>query len=516
MSQVASSSKPKGYLRGALTPPQHSPNRSVSGGVPPATPAPGGVPPTPPATLPIDPDPILRTSDKLVREKPLRREITPAEFFADTTALTGTPYRASTRGVHTEPLTKPFEYAENVMDVLKARGYQPKGAGITLDGPNARKDFLALRSAMVTVLDSVDPVETAKIFDMDLAYSTYNFDINSIVFTMLSVLLRGAALATYHSAARSYPFDGRALLLRLHFDIEGVQRGDRGRYMEAMRALRVDERVDPNDTLQQLRTLGDEHRRLHPDFDDEDLVDTLLVVLEKSADDSPYEIPLYQNIITTLYNNNRPTFDTVVLNIRRTWAREGASRAARLPASGGAEQSSAPAGGVRTAAFRMRPVVPADGKWEDSGGPYRQWVGSGRPCLVCYRVYGLTDVHQGTDGICPWSCVEAFSTGRAPKTSQAAPTRPEPPTRPALRSFRPSAAATSLQHGELGEPVELLTLQETVNPAPEPGTSPPPALTSFAAIDEESDFPAFNVDIPPFPSERRGPVWDGQSDLPLE
>ena len=503
---TASTVKPKGYLRGALTPKRLSPSGSVTGGVPPST----------PASVPLHHDPILRTSDKLVREKPIRQEITALEFFADTTRLAGTPYRASTRGVMTDPLTKPFEYAENVMDVLKARGYHPKGTGITLDGQTARQDFLALRSAMVTVLDSVDPVETAKIFDLDLAYATYNFDLNSIVFTMLSVLLRGSALAVYHSAARTYPFDGRALLLRLHFDVEGVQRGDRGRFMESMRALRIDERLDPTDTLQKLRTLGDEHRRLHPDFDNTALVDTLLVVLEKSADISPYEVPLYRNIISDLYTDNKPTFDTVVLRLRRAWSHEGVSRLSRCPPppeppSGGVGGSTS-SGGARAAALRMRPVVPAEGKWEDSGGPYRNWVGTGRPCLVCYRVYGLTDIHQDTEGICPWSCKEAFTTGRAPATARSAPQRPPPPTTPSMRSFHPTGGG-SLQFQELDKPIELLPLQDAIG-LPDPDIDPAGAAVSFAGIDMDNDFPGYN-EPPDFPSERRGPIWTGTSQFSM-
>ncbi|KAK3252383.1 hypothetical protein CYMTET_38314 [Cymbomonas tetramitiformis] len=208
-----------------------------------------------------------------------------------------------TRGTRTDHLAKTFEYAENAIDVLKARGYHPRGSGITLDGVNAKRDYFALRSAMATVLDSVDSVETAKIFDFDLAYAAYHYDVNAIALTMLSVLLREPALDVYHSTAKLYPFDGRALVLRLHFDVEGVQRGDKGRFMEDMRALRIDDRVDPNPLLQSFRTLSDERRRYHTDFDDTARVETMLVVLEKSADASPYEVPLYQGIITDLYGS---------------------------------------------------------------------------------------------------------------------------------------------------------------------------------------------------------------------
>ncbi|KAK3238448.1 hypothetical protein CYMTET_51544 [Cymbomonas tetramitiformis] len=69
------------------------------------------------------------------------------------------------------------------MTVLKARGHRhPKGTGVTLDGGDAKQDFfVASRSAMcMDVLDySIDPIETAKIFYLELAYATYKFDAKS-------------------------------------------------------------------------------------------------------------------------------------------------------------------------------------------------------------------------------------------------------------------------------------------------------------------------------------------------
>ncbi|KAK3258050.1 hypothetical protein CYMTET_32890 [Cymbomonas tetramitiformis] len=300
---------------------------------------------------------ILSTGATLVLEKPTHHEIAAVDYFENTSNLRNTPYHASTREVLTDHLTKTFQYAENVMDVLKARGYHPKGSGITLDGVHAKCDYFALRSAMTTVLDSVDSLETAKIFDFDLAYSAYNYDINAIVFTMLSVLLRGPALDAYHSTAKHYPFDGHALLLCLHFDVEGVQRGEKGKCMEEMRASRIDDRVDPNPLLQSVCTLADEHRRYH-----------------------------------TRTSTTPPAW------------RPSASPAFPPPApdSGGEGDSPPPSSGGRVMAQRSRIVFAAEGKWEDTGGPYCIWNGQGHPCVVCYRVYGLTDVHADTNGLCPW------------------------------------------------------------------------------------------------------------------
>ncbi|KAK3246841.1 hypothetical protein CYMTET_43636 [Cymbomonas tetramitiformis] len=166
MSHQTSTTKPRGVLRVLITPKRPSPaesaNGSVSGG------APADFPPEPQTSLAHDP--ILRTNLVLVREKPTHRKIRPVDFLENTENLRSTPYRASTRGVLVEPLTKYFEVAENVIAVLKARGYQPKGSdtGFFLEGVSAKTDFLALRSAIITVFKPLDIVETAKIFDLDL------------------------------------------------------------------------------------------------------------------------------------------------------------------------------------------------------------------------------------------------------------------------------------------------------------------------------------------------------------
>ncbi|KAK3242235.1 hypothetical protein CYMTET_48067 [Cymbomonas tetramitiformis] len=150
-------------------------------------------------------DPILSTNNGFVREKPTHREIRPMNFLENSDALRSTPNRASTRGVLSDALIKTFDYADDVIDILKARGYPPKASGVTLEGGGAREDFLALRSAMTAVLHSANSVEVAKIFDLELAYASYYYDVNYMVFTMLSVLLRGSALAVYHTTAKRYP-----------------------------------------------------------------------------------------------------------------------------------------------------------------------------------------------------------------------------------------------------------------------------------------------------------------------
>ncbi|KAK3280251.1 hypothetical protein CYMTET_11900 [Cymbomonas tetramitiformis] len=288
--------------------------------------------------------------------------------------------------------------------MLKARGYQPKGSGITLDDIDAKHDFLALRSAMLTVLHSVNAVETTKLFDVELL-----------------------AYASYHFIS----------------------------WRVCMRLLRIDERGDPSVILDKLRTLGDEHAILNPDYGDVAHVDTLRVILEKSAESSPYEVQLYQNVIGNLYLGSDSTFDTAVLHIRRTWQREGGSRLARFPSRAAGSGGGAPippkpggdgstpqasGGGARALSLRQRGnIAPAEGKREDTSGPYRIWVGTGRPCVTCFRMWCETDVHATTNGVYPHACLAAYCTGRALKdalqrrrVSRAACWEDEPPVTPAV------------------------------------------------------------------------------------
>ncbi|KAK3248206.1 hypothetical protein CYMTET_42325 [Cymbomonas tetramitiformis] len=297
---------------------------------------------------------------------------------------------------------------------------------------------------MATVLDSVDSVETAKIFDFDPVYAAYNYDVNAIAFTMLSFLLRGLALNVYHSTAKLYPFDGHALLLRLHFNVEGVQRGDQGKFMEEMRALRIDDRVDPNPLLHDaFRALADKHPRYHTDFDNTARVETMLVVLEKSADASPYEVPLYQGSISDLCGIYKPSFDTLTHRIRRVWLREAISRLARspppAPGSGGVGDSPPPSGGGRVMAFRSCTVLAAEGRWEDTGGPYRIWNGQGRPCMV--------PPSPVPDDVPPTA--EHFPRADAPSTDED---DAEPPTLAMIAGYESQEDWPALRDGPLRTP----------------------------------------------------------------
>ncbi|KAK3277186.1 hypothetical protein CYMTET_14796 [Cymbomonas tetramitiformis] len=212
---------------------------------------------------------------------------------------------------------------------------------------------------MTTVLDSVDSFETAKIFDLDLAYTSYHYDLNSI-------------------------------------------RDDRGRFMEEMRALRIDERKDPHAIISDYRRLGEEHCVYHADLSDSDLVWTFLVVLEK--------------------------------------------------------------------------------------------------------MWGLTDPHADTNGLCPWICASAYSTGRAPPTAKAPPPRPDPPSDPPKAESTPQQPATFTFRPHVS--VDLLpdSLHVPTEPAtddcPSADDDEPVLTSAFAFAAGASD-----DDDACWPALAESPVW---------
>ncbi|KAK3241856.1 hypothetical protein CYMTET_48421 [Cymbomonas tetramitiformis] len=283
--------------------------------------------------------------------------------------------------------------------------------------------------------------------------------------------------------------------------------------MESMRSLRVDEREDPQHVIDKFRNLADKHRQYHTDFSDSAHVETFLVVLEKSADESPYEVPLYQSIIEDLYTNDyTPSFDTVALRVRRVWQRDGVSKLARFPTpsvpdSGGAGLSKS--GGAKAYSFRPKTVHPAVGDWASGPGPYRNWQGQGHPCLVCFRMWGLTDVHEASKGLCPYVCKAAFSDGRALPSACDPPPRPDPQHRAPAAAANPQQPASAftfqLPHDlaaalpdPLDQPAEVEPLDSLSTDDDEPFNPSLAMIAGYDEIDEDDeDWSAF----------AESPVW---------
>ncbi|KAK3280268.1 hypothetical protein CYMTET_11881 [Cymbomonas tetramitiformis] len=158
-------------------------------------------------------------------------------------------------------------------------------------------------------------------------------------------------------------------------------------------------------------------------------------------------------------------------------------------------------------------LVEAVGEWRTTGGPYRTWEGTGKPCFVCYMTWGLTDVHAETKGLCPWVCKTAFSDGRAPPFArEPVPRQPPPHETPPVAGERKATAAFTFRPLDPVTAVDADPLAAPLDPGllyilPEPGADEAstdndeldkPTLAMIAG--EESD----DEDLPAFAS---GPAW---------
>ncbi|KAK3260079.1 hypothetical protein CYMTET_30949 [Cymbomonas tetramitiformis] len=103
-------------------------------------------------------------------------------------------------------------------------------------------------------------------------------------------------------------------------------------------------------------------------------------------------------------------------------------------------------------------------------------VGVGYPCILCFRMWGVTDAHPDTRGCCPCMCKEVFGSGLAPDTAlPGAGKRPPPPAfAAALASFQaPDCPAASppvvpAQQADTPSDVAVMTfIAPTSDPSPQ-------------------------------------------------
>ena len=97
------------------------------------------------------------------------------------------------------------------------------------------------------------------------------------------------------------------------FHVEGI--GDPGtcRFWVRLRAIVIDETIEPAPQLAVFSTLADKHRKLHPDYGDQSRVEDLHIFLRTSAVHSPYVTPLYLVVVRDLNSGQRLTFATLAL-----------------------------------------------------------------------------------------------------------------------------------------------------------------------------------------------------------
>ncbi|KAK3240089.1 hypothetical protein CYMTET_50043 [Cymbomonas tetramitiformis] len=125
--------------------------------------------------------------------------------------------------------------------------------------------------------------EFTKLLDLDFEYDEYHLTLNELLYVVLPTILRGTALSLYDESARVHPHDGRCALQRPRYHVEGIGDLDAHRFWVRLRAVVIDETVDPAPQLAVFRTLADKHRKLHPGYGDRDMVADLHTVLRSSA-----------------------------------------------------------------------------------------------------------------------------------------------------------------------------------------------------------------------------------------
>ncbi|KAK3273669.1 hypothetical protein CYMTET_18103 [Cymbomonas tetramitiformis] len=408
---------------------------------------------------------IVTTASLRSRPSSLRASPSPSDFFNDPSVLPSTPVEEGREDEYLEQLSYSFTYSTDVVTILRPGGYNPKN-GFTLDNETADTDFSALLSALRHVLYPVSFSEFSKILDLEHDYDFYHVVLNEIVFTVLPVVLRGTALALYTEAALSHPGDGRYILQRLRYEVEGVPDSDTDRFWEKMRATIIDEDTDPAPQLTTIRTLGDKHARLNADYSEAKRVKDLWHILATSAKSSPFVTPLYVNVIRDLRSGTSFSFSTLCLRIRTVWREERAFATPTVstapPESDGGWKKTPT---FNTMSYDRKPphTVKLDGEWraEPSHALILRWKGAGFPCILCFRLWGLTDSHPDTNSICPFTCREAYNPSRVPQLAPPAGTRPQP------QEF--AAALASLQ-GAGGAAAHALVVP--------PETSAPPASPS--------------------------------------
>ncbi|KAK3234191.1 hypothetical protein CYMTET_55536 [Cymbomonas tetramitiformis] len=312
--------------------------RATGGGSPHSTPAssPGGD---------EDSDPIIRMSTLRSRPTPISRSATSAEFHANCDAWVSTPVRASQRGEFTDKLDFAFSYGEELSKLLCAHGFKPK-VGITLDGPEAESDFAVLLANMSHVFGPVSRDEFLKLLDLDNEYDVYHLALNELNYVVLPTVLRGTALTLYEESSLVHPHDGRCALQRLRFHVEGIGDPDPHRFWVRLRAVVIDETIEPAPQLAVFRVLADKHRKLHPSYADNNLVQDLYAVLRASASASPHFAPLYLVVLRELGMGQPFTYASLALRLSKVFRDEFPLARLSEPVSGGG--GSAAGGGTRS------------------------------------------------------------------------------------------------------------------------------------------------------------------------
>ena len=146
------------------------------------------------------------------------------------------------------------------------------------------------------------------------------------------------------------------------------------------------------------------------------------------------------------------------------------------------------------------------GEWTASENALdRKWEGTGFPCVTCYRIWGVTDPHPRTKGICPYVCEAAFAPGRAPSGCRPPTDRTDPTVFLQTANLTPPVAITPAAPSAPtppAVPAQASAMHIRVPPQDFPVASVQPASggaadkATFGNSDSDDDWPAFR-ETPP-------------------
>ncbi|KAK3272376.1 hypothetical protein CYMTET_19324 [Cymbomonas tetramitiformis] len=388
---------------------------AAASGTPAGSALPGSAAPSPQRgsrTPGQDPDPVVRMSALISRPTFISLAATSADFHRDASVWESTPVRASQQYEYSERMDYAFTYGEELVKVLRSHGFKPQ-KGYTFDVPDSETDFAVLLGNLRHVLSPISHNEYDKLFDLEHEYLEYHWSPNELIFIILKGVLNGTALALYQESARVHPRDGRCALQRLRYHVEASTDPDTFRFWTKLR--------DTNGYYPNSKSYHKDPRANVFSSHKHHLIGST----------SRFSASWATNI-----NAFIPAMTT--LDVYKIYSTSSADRGAPLPPShssifgrwwwqGTGGRSRWCCVQFRTHTRRHRPIVKPVGDWKPAQNPrvpHLMWEGVGYPCVSCFRIWGVTDGHLATEGVCPYACAASFAPSRAPPDAPTAPKRP--------------------------------------------------------------------------------------------
>ncbi|KAK3287604.1 hypothetical protein CYMTET_4904 [Cymbomonas tetramitiformis] len=418
-------------------------------------------------------DPIVRMSLLRQRPTPRSRAATSAEFHADSSVWASTPVRASQRAEFADKLDYAFAYGEELAKLLRAHGFK-SSVGIALDGPEAESHFTVLLANMSHVFGPIARDDFVKLLDLDFEYEVYHLTLNDGSFTsFFPPFFAGLPSPCTRSPLACTPTTG---------GVEGIGDPDAHRFWVRLRAVVIDETVDPAPQLAVFRTLAEKHRKLRPGYGDPDMVSDLHSVLRSSAAASPYITPLYLVVVRDLSDGKHFTFASLALRLGKVFQDESplarpTTPAPKAPGGAGRIGGGKPTVGT-TMAFGKKKFAPPAPPPPAAPPPLTAWPLS---AAATPQAHSLQELEPPPQAASPPQGAAAMTV----RLSTPVPTFAHGPMDPQSMAMDPGTYSTDTS----------LPAEDCVG-----GGGVPPPISSLHICDlddDDTDWPAF----------RESPVW---------